>query len=143
MLRDAPIQDIERVSVFITTATVKPVGEAVRQLELELTPNPIDLLTLQNQSVVLAEGAIPPGDYEFIRLNLDPAQCSVVENGVEIALNVPSSEIKINHAFNVPDDSEVVITLDFDAEASLVSLGNGGWLLQPIVVVADQRVGGP
>ncbi len=49
-------------------------------------------------------------------------------------------EIKILGGFVVADDTTTTITLDFDVEQSLVLLGNGGWLLKPVII---KTVAGP
>jgi hypothetical protein len=95
----------------------------------------VDLLTLDNQVIALATGAVPAGDYEFIQIEIDPAQSSVLENGVTKSIQTPSNEIKILGGFTV--DGDTTVTLDFDAAKSLLPLGNGAWLLKPVIVKAD------
>ena len=52
-----------------------------------------------------------------------------------LPLRIPSQEIKILGGFRVDDDGTTTITLDFDAERSLVKLGNGEWLLKPVIAM--------
>jgi hypothetical protein len=135
MLTDAPLDDVQQVNIFFTGVTVKPSGQSVQRLDLQITPNPMDLLTLDNQVIALATGAVPAGDYEFIQIEIDPAQSSVLENGVTKSIQTPSNEIKILGGFTV--DGDTTVTLDFDAEKSLLPLGNGAWLLKPVIVRAN------
>jgi hypothetical protein len=137
MLRDAPIDDVQEVHIYFTSVTVKPVDGGVEQLDLELDDNPIDLLTLDDRVIAFATGAVPEGDYEFIHINIDQSRSFLVVDGEQTSLRVPSQEIKILQGFSVGEDEETTIVLDFDARASLVALGNGDWLLKPIVVVQD------
>lgn len=137
MLTDAPTDDVEKVNIYFTSVTVKPAEGPVEELTLELTENPIDLLTLQDKSVDFAAGAVEPGEYEFMHVNIDAARSNVVVNGVERRVMVPSEEIKIVGGFTVDANKQTAITLDFDAKASLQLLGNGEWLLRPIVLVQN------
>ena len=74
-------------------------------------------------------------------INLDEAMSHLVlTDGNQVPVRIPSEEIKILGGFEVADETTTTITLDFDAEQSLVSLGNGGWLLKPIII---QTVAGP
>jgi hypothetical protein len=135
MLTDAPIDDVDEVNIYFTNVTAKPVGEPPVDLTLSLQTNPVDLLTLTDDITGFAAGAVPPGQYEFIHINIDQSRSHVVEDGVEKPLRVPSREIKVLNGFTVDQNNLTTLTLDFDAKASLVSLGNGDWLLKPVVVV--------
>jgi hypothetical protein len=140
MLTDAPIDDVDEVHVYFTSATVKPVGRSVEELlTLELEENPVDLLTLEASVIDFAAGVVPPGEYEFIHINIDESRSYLVENGVRKSLQIPSEEIKIVGGFQVGDDSTTALTLDFDAKASLLLRGNGEWLMRPIVVMTGNN----
>jgi hypothetical protein len=139
LLTDAPIDDVEQVNIYFTDVTVKPVGQPPQDLALQLSANPVDLLTLRNRVTALAAGVVPPGNYEFIHINIDQSRSNLVERGVRRSLRVPSQEIKILGGFDVRDDQTTTLTLDFDARASLLRLGNGDWLLRPVVVKTGQR----
>lgn len=135
MLTDAPLDDVDEVNIYFTSVTAKPVGQPVEELELTLTENPINLLSLTDTTVSFATGVVEPGEYEFLHINIDEERSNIVENGVEKPLQIPSEEIKILGGFAVEDDHTTTITLDFDAEKSLLRLGNGGWLMVPVIVI--------
>jgi hypothetical protein len=82
---------------------------------------------------------VEPGPYESLHINIDERRSNLVEKGVQKSLRVPSEEIKILRSFTVDTDHTTTLTLDFDAKASLVRLGNGEWLLQPLIVVTGQN----
>lgn len=136
MLTDAPIPGVEQVNIYFTSVTVKAAGQPPQELALQLQTNPVDLLTLDDQVVGFATGVVTPGDVEWIRINIDASMSNLMFNGVETALRVPSEEIKILGGFAVDANHLTTLTLDFDAAASLVSLGNGEWLLKPVVILA-------
>jgi hypothetical protein len=49
MLTDAPIEGLEKVNIYFTSVTVKPVGKPTEELALQLQENPVDLLTLDDK----------------------------------------------------------------------------------------------
>jgi len=138
MLTDAPAEEVQRVNVFFTSVTVKPAQGSVQKLQLQLAANPVDLLTLDDQVVSLATGAVAPGEYEFIQVDIDQAQSSIVVDGVTKPIGIPSREVKILGPFVVDEGETTSVTLDFDADKSLVPLGSGTWLLKPVIVKAPQ-----
>jgi hypothetical protein len=82
---------------------------------------------------------VDPGGYEFIHINIDERRSNVVEKSVRKSLQVPSEEVKIVGGFTVDNDHTTTITLDFNAKSSLVRLGNGEWLLRPVVVITGNN----
>jgi len=135
MLTDAPIDDVQQVQVFFTTVTAKPEGRPVETLVLQLVENPVDLLTLSDRSIAFAAGVVEEGRYEFMHINIDEQRSFLVENGMRKSLRVPSGEVKVLGGFSVDENTRTTLTLDFDAKESLVRLGNGDWLLRPIIVI--------
>lgn len=138
MLTDAPA-GVDQVNIFFTSVDAKPVGRSVERLQLDLASNPIDLLTLDDRVVGFATGAVEPGEYEFIHINIDQDRSYLVENGVRKPLRVPSQEIKVVGGFEIDDDHTTTLTLDFDADASLNKLGNGDWMLRPVVIITGKN----
>jgi hypothetical protein len=139
MLTDAPIDDVEQVNIHFTSVTAKPEGKPVQELTLALTQNPVNLLALTDRTISFATGLVEPGRYEFVHINIDARRSNLVEKGVQKSLQVPSEEVKILGGFAVDNDHKTTITLDFDARSSLVRLGNGEWLLRPIIVMTGNN----
>ena len=137
MLTDAPA-GVDQVQIYFTTVDAKPVGGSMERLTLQLASNPVDLLTLDDKVVGFAAGEVAPGEYEFIHINIDQDRSYLVENGVRKTLRVPSQEIKIVGGFAIQDDHTTTVTLDFDADASLNKLGNGDWMLRPVVIITNK-----
>lgn len=140
LLTDDITDDVEQVNIHFTSVTVKPVGKPIRELRLELETNPINLLELDNQVTMFAAGVVEPGAYEFIHINIDARRSSIVEKGVRELLQIPSEEVKILGHFTIDDDHRTTLTLDFDADESLIRLGNGEWLLRPVIVITGNNV---
>jgi len=140
LLTDDLTDDVQQVNIYFTSITAKPVGKPVQELRLELENNPINLLELDNRVTMLAAGVVEPGAYEFIHINIDQDRSSIVENGVRTSLRIPSEEVKILGNFTVDENHRTTLTLDFDADDSLSRLGNGGWLLRPVIVITGNNV---
>jgi len=133
-LTDAPTDEVSKVNVYITGLTVKRSGASVERISDDV--GLIDLLTLQNSTQLIAVANVQPGNYEFIMVELDQSRSSVVEksSGNTLPLKIPSQEIKVLGGFAVQEDGQTDVVLDFDAEKSLVKLGNNNWLLKPVIV---------
>ena len=84
--------------------------------------------------MLIAEDNVTAGEYEFIRVELDQSRSNVIVSGEALPLKIPSEEIKVLGGFVVPTGGFTNILLDFDADKSLVKLGNGNWLLKPVIV---------
>ena len=137
MLTDAPA-GVDQVNIYFTSVDAKPVGRSLEHLTLNLSANPIDLLTLDDKVVGFAAGEVDPGVYEFLHINIDESRSYLVENGVRKPLRVPSQEIKVVGGFEIDDAHVTTLTLDFDADASLNKLGNGDWMMRPVVLIAGK-----
>jgi hypothetical protein len=138
MLTDAPA-GVDQVNIYFTSVDAKPVGRSLEHLTLNLPANPTDLLTLDDKVVGFAAGEVDPGEYEFLHINIDESRSYLVENGVRKPLRVPSQEIKVVGGFEIDDAHVTTLTLDFDADASLNKLGNGDWMMRPVVIIAGRR----
>lgn len=159
-LTDAPACGFDAVNVTVTKVRVHRSGtdSAGASGWSEITLNParkINLLDLTNGVLeYLGETTLPAGHYMQVRLVLapnngsSPFSNSVVlssDPGAEIALRTPSAVqtgIKLIHGFNVTPGQRTDLVLDFDACKSVVALGNGGFLLKPVIKVIPTELNG-
>jgi hypothetical protein len=141
LLTDAPTDEVSAVHVFVVGLTIKPVDGPVERIADEL--GGFDLLALQGTTAELVELGVDGGQYEFVQIDLDQDRSSVVEiaSGSTRPLQIASEEVKVLGGFTVPPGGETTVTLDFDAAASLRKLGNGEWLLTPVITLADASDG--
>jgi hypothetical protein len=160
-LTDAP-GDYLHVFVTIDEVQVKKQGanEGESGWITALVPSPqktFDLLELQNGVIAdLGIAELEAGKYNQMRLILgtepdDPevhnyANYLVIEGEAgqpprEVELKVPSglqTGIKIVHGFTIVADGATEITLDFDANKSIVEAGESeNWLLKPTIKVLE------
>ncbi|MHB1688706.1 MAG: DUF4382 domain-containing protein [Ignavibacteriaceae bacterium] len=104
-----------------------------------------NLLTLRNgASVVLGNSSLDAEHYTQIRLILGTGS-NIVVNGTVFSLDVSSGAqtgIKLNQEFDIQQGHVYELTLDFDAEHSIVLTGNGQYKLNPVIRVVPTVISG-
>ncbi|WP_256010576.1 DUF4382 domain-containing protein [Desertivirga xinjiangensis] len=91
-----------------------------------------------NPDILVASGEMPGGDITEIRLVLNNSENTIVVDGVESALSTPSGQssgwkVKLTANPTLVPGATYSLLLDFDAAKSIVSTGNGKYLLKPVV----------
>ncbi len=95
----------------------------------------VDLIELEGKSILLASELLLPGKYTQLRVFLK-AQAIIIVNGEEHDLDIPSVEqtgIKLIHPFEIIPGQITKLTLDFDAQQSIIKTGNGDYKLKPVI----------
>jgi len=95
-----------------------------------------------------AEGEFDAGKYTQLRLFVTEASVLVETKSKENKLievgtggepvEIPSAYqtgIKLIHPFEIVEGEETILTIDFDAEKSIIKTGNGQYKLQPVIKV--------
>jgi len=104
-----------------------------------------NLLDLVNdKDTLLCNAEIPSGKLHQIRLVLGNNN-SIVSNGVTIPLETPSAQqsgLKLNVQQQVSGGVLYTMVLDFDAGRSVVTTGNGKYILKPVIRTVLNAVGG-
>jgi len=139
MLTDAPLDlsDVEAIYVTVSEVGVKKASSDNYIVVLD-EETEFELLELKDNPQPVVETYLEAGHYTGIRFVVESAR--IIVEGVEYELNIPGSEIKINVEFDVTEDGEVTVTLDFDAENSIkvVEAGQSGrFILRPVILVDD------
>ncbi|MGE5625157.1 MAG: DUF4382 domain-containing protein [Bacillota bacterium] len=126
---DTPVDGAQSVVVAFTGVELMgPSGLQKYPLSSEQT---IDLLKLQgNASASLLDGvAVPAGNYQWIRLDIDDANSYLIDsNGGKFPLDIPSgsqSGLKLVSGFTVAQGGTADFMIDFDLRQS-VTLDNSG-----------------
>lgn len=95
----------------------------------------MDLLTLHDGAFEsLGLSTLPAGQYDEVRLKLTEAH--VVVAGESHDLTVPSgaqSGLKVKAPFDLAPGAVAVVTLDFDAAASVSQTGAGKYMMRPVI----------
>ena len=104
-----------------------------------------DLLKYANgDDTIVATGKMEVGMISQIRLILGENN-TVTVDGVSYPLITPSAEqsgLKIQLHDALVAGVKYAVTLDFDANQSIVQQGNGSYLLKPVIRVIDEAVSG-
>lgn len=128
-ITDAPIDDVEVKSVFVTVTAIRVNGEIIEYFDGKQT---IDLLAYQNGKVKgLGSADLAAGTYSDVELVLDydsdrngnaPGCYVLTNNGTKHALkgsgNV-SNTVNINGVFQVTEKDKTNLVLDFDVRKAV------------------------
>ena len=135
LLTDSPFPygDVARVEVFIeevdASASVDTVGTGSGWVTITRPQQAFDLLTLQRGSTaLLGHVDLPAGEYQAIRMTIDPARSHVYRpDGGEVVVHWPSSasgkvvmHALVEDPLVVADGAKIVI--DFDVGRSFLVL---------------------
>ena len=94
-------------------------------------PVEFDLVEIQGVEQILGEAELDPGRYGQIRLTVEKAEVTV--QGNTVSARVPSDKLKIVGGFDLVAGQTTILTLDFDAEKSVVIAGPRNVLIKPTV----------
>ena len=123
-------------AVMVDVKSVEITGNGGTNVMLNTNDGIYNLLDYSNGlDTMIASGDIDAGSISQIRLILGTNN-SVVVNGVVYPLSTPSAEqsglkLQVNQTFE--PGVEYFILLDFDANQSVVSTGNGTYKLKPVI----------
>jgi len=92
-----------------------------------------DLLQLSGVEEILGEKEIEAGHYTQIRMDVAPVHAVIDGEDVAAGVVLPSGELKIVGSFDIEPDTRTILTIDFDAEDSLVFTGEGKVIFKPVV----------
>ncbi|WP_188937188.1 DUF4382 domain-containing protein [Puia dinghuensis] len=139
---DAVYIDVEKVEVNVSSDSGTSSGWQTLPL---LRPGVYNLLNFRNGiDTVLASANLPAGTLSQMRLILGNNN-SVVINGVSYPLKTPSAQqsgLKFNIHATLTSGIVYRLWIDFDAGSSIVTTGNGGYILKPVIRTYTQAIGG-
>ena len=157
-MTDAPACGFDAVNVTVNKVRVHQSATASDTdggwTDITLSPaKKINLLNLTNGVLEsLGQTTLAPGHYTQLRLVLDANTGTGLANSViatgttaEATLVTPSatqSGIKLVNEFDVVAGQRVDLVLDFNACKSVVTTGNGKYLLKPVIKVIPTAING-
>lgn len=145
-LTDTPT-DFDEVNIVVSEIWIHAASDdtLANWIMLDSTEATYDLLELRNGVLALMDSSqLPAGHYTQLRLKVTDGS-NVVVNGDSFGLEIPSgytSGIKLNHQFTIEEGRIYELTLDFDAEKSIIQKGNGEYQLKPVIRVIAQATSG-
>jgi hypothetical protein len=135
LMKDAPIDNLSEVHVYITGVSTQVDGGTV--LSMQENFGDVDLLTIRDTTITVVNTEVPSASYEYVGFNLDESQSYVIESGVRKPLSIPDGNVRVEGPFNVTQGATTTITLDFDAKKSLTHDPDGSWSMNPVVEIAS------
>lgn len=130
-MADAPLPDVSSLVIRIDKIEAHVDGD---WRTVAAAPQDVDLLLLKNQAMVTAESGLPAGHINQVRLFVSSAV--VTDSTGTYDVDIPSNlqtGIKVNIDATIEPNTLTAILLDFNVEKSLRKLGNGSYLLQPVI----------
>lgn len=131
--------------VFIDLQGVEITGSGGQTVTLNVKKGIYNLLDLSNGvSTLIATDTLETSTVEQIRLILGTNN-SVTVNSVSYPLSTPSAEqtgLKLQVHQTLQQGILYTILLDFDANKSIVDLGNGGYKLKPVIRTIETAISG-
>ena len=100
-------------------------------------PPSFDLVKIAGVEEFLGGEQIEAGRYTQVRLEIVEVTATI--EGKEVKATVPSGKLKLVGTFFIEEGKKTVITLDFDAEKSLVLRGKKEPLFKPVVKLIVER----
>ncbi|HEY6899853.1 MAG TPA: DUF4382 domain-containing protein [Puia sp.] len=139
---DAVYIDVQKVEVNVSSDSGTTSGW---QTVAVLRPGVYNLLKFRNGiDTVLAAADLPAGKLSQMRLVLGNNN-SVVINGQSYPLKTPSAQqsgLKFNIHSTLTSEIVYRLWIDFDAGRSIVTTGNGGYILKPVIRTYAEAIGG-
>lgn len=144
-LTDAPVTGATKVWLQFTGVEVKPVNGSAQSFPFSPAKG-FDLLTLQNgnSATLLGDTSVPAGEYEWIRLMVDPAAGSsyLVDANGQHPLRIPSgseSGLKLIRGFTMPAGGRADFTVDFVLHKSIIAPPGQApnLLMKPVLRIVD------
>ncbi len=133
---DAPPDGVTEILITASNIEVQKADGDSWQV---VVPGPVefDLVKLQGVEETLGEALLDPGQYGQVRLSIDKAQVTV--QGQTLDARVPSGRLKIVGGFSLDAGGTTIVTLDFDAEKSVVIAGKRNVLIKPVIKMLTRR----
>lgn len=133
---DAP-GDFQQVNVEVLQVQVHHDGQG--WVDLPTNAGIYDLLTLQNDvsATLVNQGTLPSGHLNQFRMILGDENTVMVDS-TYYPLATPSAQqsgLKINLNADFSPNNQYEVVVDFDAEHSIVTQGNGSYSLKPVIKV--------
>lgn len=108
-------------------------------------PGVYNLLTFKNGTdVVLGQAELPEGNVSQMRMVLG-SNNSIVVNGISYPLQTPSAQqsgLKFNWHQTLSANGAYTVWIDFDAGRSVVTTGNGSYILKPVIRTFSELTNG-
>ena len=132
-----PGRNISQILVHLTNIEVHKAGDQTgdegRWIMVIEEAKSFDLIGLRGVEEILGEEELPTGHYTQIRMDVEIVGAVVNGESTSVDVVLPGGKLKLVGSFEIGDNQKTVLTLDFDADASLVPTGEGKVQFKPVV----------
>ena len=128
---DAPTHNVSAVNITVSNIEVHKTEGETEWLSVIKGDKSFDLLKLRGVEEVLGSKEIETGNYTQIRM--DVKDVIVTIDGEQQNAVLPSGKLKLLCSFEIERDKTTVLTLDFDANKSVVITGSDKVIFKPVI----------
>ncbi|MBF8265736.1 MAG: hypothetical protein HW384_1600 [Dehalococcoidia bacterium] len=137
---DAPPKGVTAVEIKASNVEAHMAGAAEDQWVTLLKDPPVfDLVKATGVNILLGTSDVAAGKYTQVRLDI--ANVTVTIDGKQVKATVPSDKLKLVGDIVVEEGKKTPISLDFDAEKSIVMQGQDRVSLKPVVKLIVAKPG--
>ena len=139
---DAPTLQVSSILLTVSHVEVSVAGEETAESgwrTVVADPQTFDLVALRGVEEVLGSAELAPGTYGQVRLEVVEAMVTI--GGEATDAKVPSGKLRFAGGFQVTAGQTTILTLDFDAEKSVVRRGRMDPLIKPVVKLLVRQEG--
>jgi putative lipoprotein len=137
---DAPPKGVTAIEIKASNVEAHLAGAADDQwVSLLKDPPTFDLVKATGVNVLLGTSDVAAGKYTQVRLDI--TDVTVTLNGTQVKATVPSDKLKLVGEITVEEGKQTPISLDFDAEKSIVLEGQNKVSLKPVVKLIVAKPG--
>jgi len=138
---DAPPQhNVTQINVILTDVRVNKSATTDTDagwLTVFSGPVEFDLLQLKASGVanILGQSSIDVGHYSQVRMDVQLVDAVIDGQTTSTGIELPSSTLRLVGSFDIKGNQRTILTIDFDAEKSLVFTGQGKSIFKPTVTL--------
>ena len=131
---DAPPEGVTKILLTVSQIDVHRGGSSDDAGWQTVVAGPVefDLVQVTGVEEILGDKELDPERYDQVRLNVDEAEVTF-EDGRVVDAKVPSGRLKIVGGFTLEEGKTTILTLDFDADKSVVVAGTKNVLIKPVI----------
>ena len=82
---------------------------------------------------IWGEEEIEVGHYTQIRMDVESVEATIDSEDKDVSLFLPSGKLKLVGSFEIEAEKTTILTLDFDADKSLVFTGSDKVIFKPVI----------
>ncbi len=138
-ITDGPTESADAVVIAFSSIELQgPERQTIALTEAQT----VNLLDFQGDKrlELLSDVMLPSGEYQWLRLGIDPDNTYIEIAGEQFPLDIPSSAqtgLKLNNGFTLAAGGVTDFTIDFDLRKSIHVDGNGEYTMRPVLRIVD------